>query len=577
MPDLKKMLTLEALSEALPSWLKRSTKPEYNADEIDSTLTTNQFVTASDKDNWNAKGTYSKPSGGIPKSDLSSIVQTSLEKADSALQSETDPTVPSWAKQSSKPSYTQDEVADGSTYKRVTQTEKNTWNGKQNALTTTQMQAVNSGITSANLAQIIRNGAKNQLKLTGNVYNPNTLFVYWDYENGTVRVTGSTATTSTVFISLGSWTAPEDDVYRLYANGLACTANIRIYDDASWTTYAATSSESNEATWTKGTTRQLYLRIASNVVVGDITVTPMICQKSVFDADPSFVPYAASNHDLTRLESEDRSSLAEVVNSGAKNLLDFANVILSAYGVTQTKTDTTLTVTGATSQYGNVMFGLPKVSTAGYYVISFKVTAATKASGTRIMAQVYSNAGASGIPIIDTQITGTGNYQLEMNFAANTSYYLFIYPSRDSAQSSNSVTITDFMVCTKAAFDVSNKFVPYRVPITGLLSVVDKEIACSSTLTTTGIKFTATEKAAYRITATAIYYNSIPMKLAIKHKIGSGSTQGTLCTAVHVENEDVSLTVSGIRLLDVGGEFEIFAQYASSTNNRFYVLVEKLG
>ena len=84
MPDLKKMLTLEALSAALPSWLKRDTKPEYNADEIDSANTTNQFVSASDKDNWNAKGTYSKPSDGIPKSDLSSIVQTSLEKADSA-------------------------------------------------------------------------------------------------------------------------------------------------------------------------------------------------------------------------------------------------------------------------------------------------------------------------------------------------------------------------------------------------------------------------------------------------------------------------------------------------------------
>lgn len=157
MPDLKKMLTLEALSEALPSWLKRDTKPEYNADEIDSTLTTNQFVTASDKDNWNAKGTYSKPSGGIPKSDLSSIVQTSLEKADSALQSETDPTVPLWAKQPNKPSYTQDEVADGSTYKRVTQTEKDAWSGKQNALTTTQMQAVNSGINSTKVAQIETN------------------------------------------------------------------------------------------------------------------------------------------------------------------------------------------------------------------------------------------------------------------------------------------------------------------------------------------------------------------------------------------------------------------------------------
>ena len=38
-------------------------------------------------------GTYSKPSGGIPKSDLASAVQTSLGKADTALQSytETDP------------------------------------------------------------------------------------------------------------------------------------------------------------------------------------------------------------------------------------------------------------------------------------------------------------------------------------------------------------------------------------------------------------------------------------------------------------------------------------------------------
>ncbi|MBR3024316.1 MAG: hypothetical protein IKH71_07690 [Oscillospiraceae bacterium] len=40
----------------------------------------------------------------------------------------------SWAKASSKPSYTQDEVSDGSTYKRVSATEKTTWNNKQNAL-----------------------------------------------------------------------------------------------------------------------------------------------------------------------------------------------------------------------------------------------------------------------------------------------------------------------------------------------------------------------------------------------------------------------------------------------------------
>ena len=57
-------------------------------------------------------GAYALPSGGIPKTDLATAVQTSLGKADTALQSytETDPTVPAWAKAGSKPSYTASEV-----------------------------------------------------------------------------------------------------------------------------------------------------------------------------------------------------------------------------------------------------------------------------------------------------------------------------------------------------------------------------------------------------------------------------------------------------------------------------------
>ena len=51
----------------------------------------------------------------VAKSDLASDVQTSLGKADSALQSyeESDPTVPEWAKAKTKPSYTKSEVGLG--------------------------------------------------------------------------------------------------------------------------------------------------------------------------------------------------------------------------------------------------------------------------------------------------------------------------------------------------------------------------------------------------------------------------------------------------------------------------------
>ena len=62
---------------------------KLSADLVDDTSTTNKFVTSTDISNWNDKGTYSKPSGGIPKTDLAEAVQTSLEKADTALQTET--------------------------------------------------------------------------------------------------------------------------------------------------------------------------------------------------------------------------------------------------------------------------------------------------------------------------------------------------------------------------------------------------------------------------------------------------------------------------------------------------------
>lgn len=58
---------------------------KLSSDLVDDTNSGNKFVTTSEKQTWNNKGTYSKPSGGIPKSDLSSAAQTSLDKADNAL------------------------------------------------------------------------------------------------------------------------------------------------------------------------------------------------------------------------------------------------------------------------------------------------------------------------------------------------------------------------------------------------------------------------------------------------------------------------------------------------------------
>lgn len=55
------------------------------SDLVDDSNSGNKFVTTSEKTAWNSK--YDKPSSGIPKTDLASSVQTSLGKADTALQS----------------------------------------------------------------------------------------------------------------------------------------------------------------------------------------------------------------------------------------------------------------------------------------------------------------------------------------------------------------------------------------------------------------------------------------------------------------------------------------------------------
>lgn len=66
------------------------TDTTYTSKSAASGGTDVSLVTTGEKYTWNNKGTYSKPSGGIPKTDLASAVQTSLGKADSALQEHQD-------------------------------------------------------------------------------------------------------------------------------------------------------------------------------------------------------------------------------------------------------------------------------------------------------------------------------------------------------------------------------------------------------------------------------------------------------------------------------------------------------
>lgn len=485
MPDLKKMLTLEALSAALPSWLKRDTKPEYNADEIDSANTTNQFVSASDKDNWNAKGTYNKPSGGIPKSDLSSIVQTSLEKADSALQSETDPTVPSWAKQPNKPSYTQDEVADGSTYKRVTQTEKDTWSGKQNALTTPQMQAVNSGITSEKVTQISTNQT-NILYTLGKTGK--NLFDFDAWIDG-LTVTNGSLTKSGNAITI---TATANDAYTNRFNGNKADAykiaaksgeTIVIQWDADLTqashgglvyvfpngnnagmSYASASTEKIVFTVPSGCD---FVTVSFGVANSGETIAYsniMICMQEDWDVSPDYQPYSGlSNFALTELENK---NAIYNFSTGVKNLFNFdAWKDVEIERGTKTVGANSITI-AATSADAYTKYGVSYPETVKIYVQTGDVIVLSwdyTPNNSQIDDKTYIfGFGSNPTTPVSNSNTYSQTEYLEYTVPATVQYVEIRFGVTTNGYSA---TYANIMICTKAVWDQEpNVYRPFALP-----------------------------------------------------------------------------------------------------------------
>lgn len=187
------------LVNGLQSQITSSNK--LSADLVDDTNAVNKFVSASEKTAWDAKqdelesgvniktinnqsllgsGNIDIQGGGgggaIDSISVNGVPQmidednnvditvptkvSDLSNDSGFITTETDPTVPSWAKQSTKPTYTAQEVgalpsstvipdelkdlSDDSTHRLVTDTEKSTWNGKYSK--------PNDGIPSTDLA-----------------------------------------------------------------------------------------------------------------------------------------------------------------------------------------------------------------------------------------------------------------------------------------------------------------------------------------------------------------------------------------------------------------------------------------
>jgi len=308
------------------------------------------------------------------------------------------------------------------------------------------------------------------------------------------------------------------------------------------------------------TTVAFYLSIYASYPTSSLTFKPMFCTQEDWSVTHDYTPYrGAPNSDLTGLEAEDRAALAEVVDSGAKNLLrGYSNS--SAAGTATVQPDSYIVKLTGSAQPGSITFTEPcTVINSGVYKLKLDLT------GTFSSIGLWDSDG--DVSVLDT--TSSGTY--DVNLISGHHYYLFHYTS-----SSKTLNATiKFMLCTPAKYQLSSVTVPYQYQTKNSFCEY-KRITSSTSLNSSGISYTAESNGVYRFTALAANSNSVPQELAIYHRQSSSGSAYLLTRAIQPSDGNDSLVISGIVLCQTGGVISLSSRYSASANNTHGLLVEKV-
>lgn len=445
-----------------------------------------------------------------------------------------------------------------------------------------------------NILYAIRNGAKNlyEPNINTEYYNKNGANITQTYSNGAITIKGTTATAAAYLAVCEKFTPNYTGEYVFSSASGLIQGKFSMYVATGSSFVGEQVTADNPArtySLTAGTTYTLGMIVSENYTI-DTTIYPMLCEKTVWDnLNHDFQPPSLPNYDLTRLEAEDRAALAEVVDSGAKNILHYNLETVKSNTTSWTWNGNTATLNNLTLTFNND--GTITASTDGTLSADARMALIDRASGN---TKLFANLGA-GAYVIFADI-GASEYDVRFSIShGNSSSSTYAYDSGNGAEfsvleseindnngvwlyfPSGSVVNGTFkpMICTLADWKVSHKYVQHCYPIKCVYAQ-HKPVACSTTLATTGLQFTATEAGLYRVTVVALQTGAMPTGISIKQKISASATQYTL---TNKENAKPDTGISDVATLniDVGGGFELFVSYATATNNQVSMIVEKIG
>ena len=250
---------------------------------------------------------------------------------------------------------------------------------------------------------------------------------------------------------------------------------------------------------------------ASGTQFSNLKIYPLICEESLFNTNPALTPYALPNYDLTQLESEDRAALAEEIDAGAKNILDFANLQFQTQaGTTHTKTDTDITVASTgTSTWAACTYKMSL--SAGNYVFSAKISNLSIGSGGVAKICLDTQADGHGTRAATLAVEQNGTVSKPFTWSGGTLYIMY-YPNYSGNLVVTTFKASENMICTKAAFGVSQKFVPHRPNYQDLIKATAIEVLTSSDIFTPNTNYTVINDGAIYKQGKHIFGNLIVSK-----------------------------------------------------------------
>ena len=350
------------------------------------------------------------------------------------------------------------------------------------------------------------------------------------------------------------------------------------YTDGTIVGFNANNQNTNTTLNNAKDVESIYLYIDANKTIND-TIKVMVCTQDDWEVTHEITPYQGiQNYDLTRLQSEDRAGLVECVDGGAKNQLNVALDTIKGlntggtwtnnryvnYGVTFTvNSDGTVTATGTAEAQHNASLILAKYSTSTA-IEGMVLSGVPNANGARIAIQRNSSPWST-VVYIDS---GTSDKIIP---SFNYESILFCMVSGGST-----VTNAVFkpMICTKAAFGVSQKFVPYQT-IPKVILNSRTAFTSSTTMTYTGVSYTIPAHTAVRITANLLNSHGNPVEAAI-----ASYANQNIYLAYNEMPTDRTIGVNTVSFMyattDSGYTVAVLAKFSNATENYVHLVVEKL-